>query len=178
MSLPYLDLELMPRRTRPNVLGWLLLTAGLVAGMVVWSDFQEAQRDAALAEARLSEAKRLLDADRKPAARDARSDQASEAYLRRVSEVARTLHTPWGALFQAIEGATQDDIALLNIEPDPRKGLVKVGAEAKTPTAMLDYVERLQQSAPLQEVVLVSHQVRRDDPEQPIRFLISARWAP
>jgi hypothetical protein len=41
---------------------------------------------------------------------------------------------------------------------------------------MLDYVDRLQAAAPLERVMLESHEVQSQAPEKPVRFIVSATW--
>ena len=98
--------------------------------------------------------------------------------IARANQVAHELARRWDRVFLAIESASAADVALLAIEPDPRKGLIRVTAEAKRKGAMLDYVERLQAARPLERVLLESHEVRSEVPEKPVRFVVSASWAP
>jgi hypothetical protein len=83
----------------------------------------------------------------------------------------------WNELFAALESTRPAGVALLAIEPDPRKSTVKLTAEAKTAEDMLDYVERLQTTGGLADVALASHQVKPSDPLQPLRFVVLASWA-
>ena len=53
---------------------------------------------------------------------------------------------------------------------------VRVGAEARTTKAMLEYLERLRTSARLSPAVLQTHQVMTEDPHRPIRFTFTASW--
>jgi hypothetical protein len=82
----------------------------------------------------------------------------------------------WEDLFSALESTRADGVALLAIEPDPGKSVVKLTAEAKTPEDMLAYVERLQGSGGFGDVVLASHQIKVSDPLQPMRFVVLASW--
>jgi hypothetical protein len=79
-------------------------------------------------------------------------------------------------VFLALESAKAPDVALLAIEPDPRKGVLRVTAEAKGKNAMLDYVDRLQAAQSLQRVMLESHEVLSQVPEKPVRFVVTASW--
>jgi hypothetical protein len=82
----------------------------------------------------------------------------------------------WDELFVALESARGDGVALLAIEPDPGKNVVKLTAEAKSAGDMLDYVERLQSAVGLADVTLASHQIKPSDPRQPLRFAVVASW--
>ena len=97
--------------------------------------------------------------------------------LRFANRVIEKLDRPWDALFAAVEGATGDQSALLGIEPDPETRQVHLTAEAKSFSAMLDYLKQVRQSPVLQSAYLVSHQINQQDPQKPVRFTIDAPWA-
>ena len=91
----------------------------------------------------------------------------------------RELSVPWSQLLTELESASHDSaakIALLAVEPDPAKHIVKITAEARTLPGALDYLERLQKSTVLRYPMLESHERRKDDPEHPVRVKLSAEW--
>jgi Fimbrial assembly protein (PilN) len=67
-------------------------------------------------------------------------------------------------------------VALLSIESDTDKGRMKISGEAKDLQAMLDYLRFLGTQPTLAEVYLQSHQVQQQDPQRPVRFVLSADW--
>jgi len=79
-------------------------------------------------------------------------------------------------LFSAVESYSKDDVAVLSIEPDSQKGLVRINAEAKSLDSMLAYLVYLQKTPLFRQVELVNHQVQEQDPQQPIRFMLHASW--
>jgi DNA gyrase inhibitor GyrI len=90
--------------------------------------------------------------------------------------VIRQLSPPWEDVFTTIESLNGKDIAVLSLEPEPVSAQVRVGAEARTTEAMLEYLERLRNSARLSPAVLQTHQVMTEDPHRPIRFTFTASW--
>lgn len=86
------------------------------------------------------------------------------------------LNLPWLDLFKAIENATSQDIALLELNPDVRKGIVKGTAEARNNNDMLDYVARLGNERFFDSVVLTRHEINQLDPNRPLRFQFVAQW--
>ena len=93
--------------------------------------------------------------------------------------IERELSVPWSELLAELESASHDSaatIALLQVEPDPAKGIVKITAEARSLPAALAYLERLQQSKILKYPMLESHERRKDDPEHPVRVKLAAEW--
>ena len=88
--------------------------------------------------------------------------------------VVRQLTLPWGSLIGAIEQAATRDVAILQLQPDAEQRVLRLTAEARNRDAMFDYVKRLGAARELTNVVLVSHQVQRDEPQQPIQFSVQA----
>jgi Tfp pilus assembly protein PilN len=86
------------------------------------------------------------------------------------------LDTPWGILFTAVESAFDDQVTLLNVEPDPERREVRLTAEAKDLHAMQAYIRQLRQAPALRDAYLASHQVNQQDPLHPVRFVANARW--
>lgn len=96
--------------------------------------------------------------------------------VKRANEVLRQLTTPWGELFQTLETSAGKNVALLTLEPDTEKRLVKISGEAKNMTAMLNYIQRLENRDAFGTVYLQSHHVQQQDPEKPVRFVVQATW--
>lgn len=171
-----LDLDFIRHSHRSRWLGLVLLLTGLAsAGLALYGYWQ-------LKGAESGWSVRLTEAARHQGDGRAHREQTPEEAARTAAatEQARTvlnqLSRPWGSLFDALEAAGTRQVALLAVEPDPKKGVVRVSAEGKDFGAMLDYLRRLQDSGVLRDVVLASHQIREQDPERPVRFRITARW--
>ncbi|OGB21139.1 MAG: hypothetical protein A3I66_10125 [Burkholderiales bacterium RIFCSPLOWO2_02_FULL_57_36] len=87
------------------------------------------------------------------------------------------LNLPWRDVLDAIEAATPPAIALLALEPDAKKHLLKGMAEAKTSDDMIAYIESLKQQAFFASVALTKHEINAQDPNQPLRFQFEAHWS-
>ena len=96
--------------------------------------------------------------------------------LKSANEVTEALNRPWNALFVSFESVPHQDVAILAIDPDVRKKVVRIAGEAKSLDALLVYLANLQKSSPFRNVAMQSHQVRNQDPEKPVRFMIQAKW--
>ncbi|MNQ42051.1 hypothetical protein D3C85_557470 [compost metagenome] len=92
------------------------------------------------------------------------------------NRVITRLSMPWDALFREIEATINEDVTLLNVEPDTEKNEVRMTVEAKTLNAMLDYMKRMQTMPMFREAHIANHQVQSQDPQRPVRFLITAQW--
>ena len=86
------------------------------------------------------------------------------------------LNLPWPALHDAIGAATPAGVALLALEPDPRRHNLKITAETKDADAMIAYVEQLKRQELFGDVVLLRHEINELDPNRPVRFEIDATW--
>ena len=96
--------------------------------------------------------------------------------LAEMRKVSQQLRRPWERLFATLEAMPRDNIALLTLTPDARKGQVRISAEARDLEAMLDFHKRLEASDELSDVSLLSHEIVANVPEQPVRFNLSATW--
>lgn len=86
------------------------------------------------------------------------------------------LNLPWNDLFNTLESATPSHIALLTIEPDAKKNLVKGTAEAKTSEDMIAYIRLLKQQKFFIDVILLKHEIIEQDINKPLRFQFLAQW--
>jgi hypothetical protein len=96
--------------------------------------------------------------------------------LKRANAVAVELSRPWDKAFSALEAADEPGVALLSVEPDSRRGELRLVAEARDMSGMLAYLERLRSERPFARVALQQHEVSTEDPSGPIRFSLVAQW--
>jgi len=87
------------------------------------------------------------------------------------------LGLPWGRLFKSLESAQTEGVALLSIEPDPQAGIVILSGEGKDYPAVLTYVAWLMSDKTLSDVQLVKHEIRVNEPQHPVFFVVSAAWS-
>lgn len=154
----------------------LLLVAGLLCAGAVLAhqrvlSLQASERAAQVEEMR-SMSRRATPAF---AGQDGDTPEVREQ-IKRANTVLAQMNVPWGELFAAIETAQDGSVGLLAVQPDPGAGQLVIGGQARTLSALLAYMERLQQSDRLREVVLASHEVKNDEPGQPVEFVLAARW--
>ncbi len=99
-----------------------------------------------------------------------------EAQATAVNTAIMQLNLPWRELEDALAAATPANIGLLALEPDPRKRVLKVTAEAKTSDDMVGYVQVLKQQEFFSGAALVRHEIEEQDPNKPIRFQVEVQW--
>lgn len=164
------------RRTLFHAPGaWALAWAGLAvcaAALVQAHGYREAREevDAQLAALAAREAKPVA----QPVAQ--RGPKVSEAQAAAVNAAIMQLNLPWRALHDAVRSATPPSVALLALEPDSRKRVLRISAEAKNSDDMLAYVEALGREEWFASVTLVRHEVLEQDPNRPLRFQVDAGW--
>lgn len=167
-----LDYQAKPRRARLAVVA---LAAGVLAIGAGLAELQYWRQHAAVLQSELSFAQGKVSAaksqDAVPRTAVDRTDE-----VRAANTLIRQLNLPWTELFNALEQATTEEIALLGIDPDARKSTVNLTAEAKTDKAMLSYLRRLQQADLFSDAVLQKHEVQLQDVERPLKFTVTATW--
>lgn len=166
------DVDLDYQRPRVSGLGLALLLCGLIVAAAATVAVLDARQELAEAQVRLAEAE-------KPALRRqavATPGKEAQQAMQDGAAVALDLRQPWDGLFAAIENAKTDDIALLAVDPNSDRGLLRITAEARQREAMLDFVQRLERESVLHDVVLVEHAVQLQNRDKPVRFTISAAW--
>jgi hypothetical protein len=165
------------RRRRPLLggTGLALLAAGLIAAVYVAS----VQRG--LAE-QLRAAEQKMGSLERAGARTkvVRSDDGAALQLevRQANEILHQLALPWDSLFQAIESSRAQDVALLAVQPDAVRRMVRLSGEARNLGALLGYIDRLGKSGVLSDVYLLQHELRSQDPDKPVQFALVANWSP
>jgi len=108
------------------------------------------------------------------ALRVATGDAAAE--FKRAQGVLRNLAAPWNDLFNEIEAAIGSDIGLLGLQPELAAGRVAISGEARNFESAVRFAERLNAGGVLREAFLSAHEVRVQDAQRPVRFVVSARW--
>ena len=173
MSAPLLiSVDFSGRRAPLTLAGTLLLVVGVLGTAGAWIEYRQLEASRAGLELKLAAAQRSNH-------RDPAQDVRNANFTQEIAKVAQELTTPWTGLLAELETASHDsasDIALLSLEPDESKHMVRVTGESRDLPRVLAYVERLQKSALLRYPMLETHEVRSDDPQRPIRFAVSAEW--
>jgi len=165
------------RRTNLAVkIGAALLVAGLATALLATGYYYRLGNDIDRWEARIAEIKRS--AQHKSVNGPGTSGDARQVStdMKEANEVLLQLALPWDELFNAVETSDDEKIALLSIEPDAQKQLVRISGEARSLDCMLNYVRLLQENGLLSEVDLKNHQINQQDPDKPIRFSLVAAW--
>jgi Tfp pilus assembly protein PilN len=161
---------------RNRLMGMALLVMGLFALLVMGWVYQDASQKAEQQEILLN---KLMSASAArteilPARKD--TEQVAQE-IKQANSVIFELNLPWKELFEAFEVTQNSDIAVLSIEPDAQKGLVRISGEAKSLDSLPAYLDYLQKIPLFKDVALLNHQIQQQDPQQPVRFMLQATWS-
>lgn len=147
----------------------LLLAAGLLAlgAVIVGWHWQQLGQQLVMTRQAMASARNELAAQTPPPPTPL---LLSALQVTAINRAIAQLNTPWPSLLDGFERAATREVALLAIEPDPRRGRVKGVAEAKSHQQMLDYLDTLGRTAPFADALLVQQELNDRDPYRPLRF--------
>ena len=171
-----LMLDFQPRR-RSSPLGWSLLAGGVVLALTCIVIQQQVSGEAEQQQGHLQTTQRVLTGDTGSKVSLTPAETREQAQnLAEMGKVSQQLRRPRERLFAPLEAMPRDNIALLTLTPDARKGQVRISAEARDLDAMLDFHRRLEACDELSDVSLLSHEIVANVPEHPVQFNLSATW--
>lgn len=161
-------------RFAPTWMALMLIAAGMLGCGLALPDLVRLAKQQQAFEERLERVRErtrvLIQQQRQPVA-TLTADQIT-AFNRAI----RRLNVPWRDLFDTLEQATPQTVALLSLEPHADRSVLKLSAEAATVNDMIDYVQRLKLRPGIESVQLDKHQVDAKDPYHPVRFSLALRW--
>jgi Tfp pilus assembly protein PilN len=171
-----LDLDFAKRTGLPRRLGYILLIGSLAAVGYVGLAYFQLSANLDTWETKWRSLQKAQRKDTDPGPRQKAEWEQMQSELKAANRVIVRLSMPWDALFQEVERSVDEQITLLGVEPDPEKRELRITAEAKSLTAMLDYMKRLRAAALFRDAYILSHQVQQQDPQKPVRFVVTAQW--
>lgn len=87
-----------------------------------------------------------------------------------LSGVVLQLNLPWHDIFEQLEKSTPPEVALLSIEPDGRRRLIRLQAEATSLDVLLRYASSLQHKGIFGRLSYTKHETNDQDPNRPVRL--------
>lgn len=170
---PALALDHFARGARGTGAGWVLLAAALVTAIVLGGRQGALQSQLGTLEGQAAGSEHEHRVRATASTVDPRRLEDAQQRARRI---ALELRLPWNDLFRAVEQSADPAVALLAVEPDVRRGALRVTGEAKNKDAMLRYVRRLGEQKPIVRSMLESHVERRAAGRAPVQFTLVAFW--
>jgi Tfp pilus assembly protein PilN len=151
-----------------GALGALMLLGGAALGV------QASKQQSAREEALHAQQRKLAVAARAPQRKP--ETAIPEAQAAAVNAAILQLNLPWRQLQDAVAAANSPSVALLALDPDPRKQTLRITAEAKNSDDMVGYVEQLKQQEFFAGAALLRHETNEQDPNRPLRFQVEVQW--
>ena len=93
-----------------------------------------------------------------------------------INAAIRQLNLPWRDVLDSVEGGVPPGLELLALEPDAKRSVIRIEAEAADSEHMLEAVEQLKTQPFLAGVFLTRHAVEETDPHHALRLQIEAAW--
>jgi Tfp pilus assembly protein PilN len=171
-----LQLDFAPRPSVFQRLGWLLLIAGLACAAMLAYRYVQQGEELARADAQLGTLRQGAAAIQAALSPNSKDSKRAKGELKLAREILARLGLPWDELFSEIETHIDEQVTLLSVEPNAEKSALLVTGEAKDLQAMLAYSKRMHASARFKDVYIQSHQIQVQNPQRPVRFVLSARW--
>ncbi|WP_018410436.1 hypothetical protein [Methyloversatilis thermotolerans] len=168
------ELDFVARRRAPGWLGWLGLALGCAAAAwtvdayLALQDEVDSLRDANRRAARQAEQARVL-------ARREQEDPALRARLQVARPLSQQLARDWQPLFADLE-ARGKDVALLTVEPDAARGLLRVTGEVKDLDALFEYAESFADADTLNAPRIEVFEFKQRDGIQVVTFSLRLNW--
>lgn len=168
-----IDFNSRPQRARPVNIAAVLLAASACGAAFL--DYRTTAADADDLSLQVGKARHGVErrTDR-PAV--AAQDKLTPNVIAATNRAIAALNLPWREILEVFEAKTLANVALLALEPDSQKRLLRITAEAKAPEDMADFLEMLAAEPRFPEVTLTRHEINEQDPNRPIRFTMEARW--
>jgi Tfp pilus assembly protein PilN len=175
-SIPAIGLDFVRPASRAARFAPLVLLVGAATAVLVAETHRQAASELNARQERLDELQRM--SRRSMPAIEGKEGDTPEMreQIKRANAVLVQMNVPWGELFAAVESAQDGSVAVLSVQPDPREQVIGLTGAARNLDAVLAYMQRLETTQRLMDVVLASHEVKIKEPGQPVEFALTARW--
>ncbi|MDN5751903.1 MAG: PilN domain-containing protein [Nitrosospira sp.] len=159
--------------------GYAVMLLGILALASVLYELKTAMDEVAYWELRIAGMDRRTQRKTAPqaaAAKGGGGGRDMKQEVKRANLVMSEIDLPWGPLFDSVEYASSHDVALLSFQPDAAGRTMRIGGEAKSMSALLDFVSALEREPALRDAHLLKYEIKRDDPLRPVIFSLTASW--
>lgn len=171
-----MELDFIKKRRGTNLAGVLLLVLGLTsAGSAIFGYMHLGQQITA-SEGASDKLRRLAVRNSERTRLTPEMTLQNQKSMEQAINISKQLAMPWDQLFAALEANKGDHIAILTMQPDPGKQILRITGEAKNFDELLAFVSRLEHTSIFTDTVLSNHEIREQDPDKPIRFGLVSTW--
>lgn len=96
----------------------------------------------------------------------------------RHNAAAAALNVPWSDIFDGLERGSAGDVGLTLVEPDARKGALRMQAESKQLDTLIKYAQRVAADPAFGQFTLHTHETNEQDPNRPARLSFDLQLSP
>ena len=157
-----------------------ILLVGLLVLLVVLLQYRHITEEANHWSSRVERLEKLQQQKNAPRARStSRIREFGQEIRKEVAQanaVLDQINLPWEALFDSLEHAATEEIALLSLQPNVSSRTLRISGEARNMSELLDFVESLERETVFENVHLINYRIKQDNPHRPITFLLTAAW--
>lgn len=107
---------------------------------------------------------------------DAQTNSNSREESNAVNAAIIQISLPWVPLFKALEATSNDTVKLLAVEPNPKKGHLRISAVALDIDGMMVYVGDLSQQKIFKDVTLLSQETIEVNGKMAVQFMVETGW--
>lgn len=80
------------------------------------------------------------------------------------------LNAPWSDIFDGLERGSRGDVGLTLLEPDTKKGTLRLQVEGKRMASLLSYAQGISSDPVFGQLTLHQHETNEQDPNRPARL--------
>jgi|GEM_PF-5127232 len=181
---PAFSSEFSPIKRRPSHWDLLFLAVGAVTIGFVAMSYLDCRNQVESAEAknqslaRKSGVKSVADVSSSSRGRKNSEPTPASDELNVASRAMAQIQTPWNEVLSELEKATDETVALTQMESEAKSRNVRLSGEAKTISDVLAFAERLRKSGRFSEVALVGEESKQAGPVKVVGFTMQAAWSP
>lgn len=143
------QLDFAKRRPLP---GWLVPALAIVAAAISWGAYRYIELRQATAATKVQVSTQRAQLMRHSEVPVGVAPELPKERVKAINEAIVSLNTPWPALLGALESARAGNVALTRVEPRPKDQSVLVTAQADDIGALLDFMQRMGETAPFVRV--------------------------
>lgn len=171
-----LELDFHRRAAQVRWLRVGLLALGIILAGASILRFQALHKEAGVWEATLEDLSQLARRKTVSLGNATRDGKAQPEEIKRANVVLEQMTLPWGVLFAELEATSDNELALLAIQPDVGSRQVRISGVATSLTAVTRFVSRLEAQPHLTGVYLAEHALSAASPRRPVTFSVVASW--
>lgn len=171
---PVPEFDFVARRRAPGWLGWLALALGCAAAVWAFDRWQTLEKDVDALRGDNRRAARVAEQARVLARRE-QDDPGLRARIDVARKLSQQMSRDWQPLFAQLE-AHGEGVALLSVEPDAARGVLRLTGEARDLNALFAYAESFVDAQAIGAPRIEAFELKQRDGVQVVAFSLRLQW--